>query len=191
MEKKFNHMLNKSYTVTEEDGSERVIWDSRSCAVAVFPYVKDNAGNWYVLANKRGIGCPDFNGYWNCPCGYLDWGEDSKQAAARELYEETGIEINSTQINVCRINTSPSCNHQNVTILHYVILPGTVTDYMPIVNTKHTEKNEVADIRFIRIEDVYMHKFAFNHEHYIPAFYKRFVNIPGWKRFIIKLINKI
>ena len=55
-----------------KDGKE--YWISRSIAVACFVYkiVNDEI---YVLANKRGSGTPDFQGYWYCPCGYLDYDE--------------------------------------------------------------------------------------------------------------------
>ena len=52
----------------------KTYWVSRSVAVAcfVFTTIKDKI---CVLANQRGEGSADFHGYWNAPCGYLDFGE--------------------------------------------------------------------------------------------------------------------
>jgi 8-oxo-dGTP pyrophosphatase MutT (NUDIX family) len=37
-------------------------------------------------------------GIWGCPGGMVDPGEDQLQAAKRELYEETGIDVNNYSI---------------------------------------------------------------------------------------------
>jgi 8-oxo-dGTP pyrophosphatase MutT (NUDIX family) len=71
----------------------KVYWVARNVAVACFVFAPIN-GEWCVLANQRGKGTPDFQGLWNCPCGYLDYNETTKEAAKREVYEETGIKIN-------------------------------------------------------------------------------------------------
>ena len=73
-----------------KDGKE--YWVARNVAVVCFVFAPIN-GEWCVLANQRGKGTPDFQGLWNAPCGYLDYNETTKEAAKREVYEETGIQL--------------------------------------------------------------------------------------------------
>ena len=34
-----------------------------------------------------------YAGAWCIPCGYVEWNEDVRQAAVREMKEETGLEV--------------------------------------------------------------------------------------------------
>lgn len=45
-----------------------------------------------LLLVKRGPNATR-SGLWCIPCGYLDYGEDVKAGAAREVVEETGLEV--------------------------------------------------------------------------------------------------
>lgn len=52
--------------------------------------IQDAAGR--VLMVRRGprhFGA----GLWCLPCGYVEWGEDVREAAAREALEEAGVEV--------------------------------------------------------------------------------------------------
>ena len=84
----------KNYSITIETGEHagETVWVHRSIAVAGFIFCRIN-NEWCVLANQRGEGAPDFQGYWNCPCGYLDFDETLAEACSREIYEETGVNI--------------------------------------------------------------------------------------------------
>lgn len=61
----------------------------RNPGVGVAVLVRDDAGR--VLLVRRG---PEVSrsGAWCIPCGYLDYGEEVREGAARELREETGLE---------------------------------------------------------------------------------------------------
>jgi ADP-ribose pyrophosphatase YjhB (NUDIX family) len=52
--------------------------------------VEDEAGR--ILMIRRGPGATQ-SGLWAIPAGYVDYGEDVREAAARELLEETGLEV--------------------------------------------------------------------------------------------------
>ncbi len=43
-----------------------------------------------ILLGRRALSP---QGAWCIPCGYVEWGEDVRAAAQRELHEETGLEV--------------------------------------------------------------------------------------------------
>ena len=45
-----------------------------------------------VLMGRRAEG-RGLAGLWCIPCGYVEWGEDVREAAQRECLEETGLEV--------------------------------------------------------------------------------------------------
>lgn len=168
--------------------NDKTYWISRSVAVSGFIFGKCKFNNdWYVLANKRGTGCMDYLGYWNCPCGYLDYNENLNQAMIRELYEETGIQLNESDIYPVYINSDPNENRQNVTV-RYI---GIVDDIMSYeLSTEHSEENEIADIRWIPVNVIDAYNWAFNHNLIIREIFNNYINITWYKKFILKLYRK-
>lgn len=47
-----------------------------------------------VLLIRRGA--PPLDGHWSLPGGRIEWGERARDAALRELFEETGVEAELT-----------------------------------------------------------------------------------------------
>lgn len=156
----------KNFKITAvEDGKE--YWISRAVTVSVFLFVKKN-DTVYILANKRGSGTPDFQGYWNCPCGYLDWDENAKQAACREVLEETGYKLSPKMITLHSVITDPSENRQNVCLrfagfVHYKMLKK--------LEMTGGEENEVSDVKLIPYKEIDKYKWAFEHDQIISEIY--------------------
>ena len=138
-------------------------WFSRSMATSLFLFCRDKNGMVHVLASERGKGTPDFQGYWNCTCGYLDFNETTKQGALRELKEETGVVIDEEQLHFIGYEDSPTANHQNVTFRFGAIINDrTIDDF--VFSKKENEKNEVGQIKWIPLNEIDKYDWAFGHK---------------------------
>lgn len=160
----------KNFSITK-DGKE--YWIARNVAVVSFIFTKSN-GEWYILANKRGKGTPDFQGCWNCPCGYLDFDETLTQACARETREECGIIVRPNEFKFVSIEDSPITSGalQNVTARHYAIIENDRE-----IGKKFTggEDNEVDEVTWIPVKNVFSYKWAFNHDYRILEIFENYV----------------
>lgn len=170
---KFNNRPNECVELA--DG--RLVWMSRSIAVSSCLLVICD-GQAYVLVNLRGAGSPDFQGCWNLPCGYLDYDESTAEAARREVWEECGVDV--AQIaeyaviqyfdQPWEIGSKPRDDKQVVGIHHglYANL-----QQLPRVTTAYCEPNEVADVRWLPLDQLNSLTFAFHHEQRIVNFVQR------------------
>lgn len=144
-------------------------WFSRSVAVVAIVVVEDK-GKRYVLASQRGKGTPDKElvGKWNLCCGYLDFDETGVQAAIRETFEETGVDLKGEEMTLLSVNTNPKTDkHQNVTLRYGTLLKGDKSKYEKQFSHKHNEKDEVGDIMFIEEDKLTDYDWAFNHKELI------------------------
>lgn len=145
-----------------------IYYVSRSIAVSIYAFCQDKNGVWTVLANQRGPGAPTSRGLWNVPCGYLDYGESAVEAAARETFEETGVEIPLDKLKMMGVNSEPSRHphaKDNVTIRFAAVLDGTTDDYP--TSAANSEPGEVTDIAWIPFSDIGKYKWAFGMGHKI------------------------
>ena len=52
-----------------------------------------------TLIGRRSQFTETFQGYWSMPCGMIDQNENAKDAAIREVHEETLINLNPQNVN--------------------------------------------------------------------------------------------
>lgn len=142
-----------------------VEWVARNIAALVLVAGYDKNLNRYILANQRGPKTPDpeFRGRWCMPCGYLDYDETIKEAAAREVFEETGVVINPKNLILFYINDNPNEDkRQNVTFRFRYTIKEYIEDIK--LTSKNSEDKEVSDIKWIPIHEINNYKWAFNHD---------------------------
>lgn len=138
----------------------RVYYVSRSIAVSLYCFCQNKQGEWCVLANQRGPGAPSSRGLWNVPCGYLDYGESTEEAAAREAWEETGAKIPVEKLKMQGINSHMLSGAQNVAIRYAAVLDGT-TDQYPL-SYEHCEPGEVTAVGWIPLTQVGRYQWMHN-----------------------------
>lgn len=162
---------------------DREIWVSRSVAVNVAIIVRCKH-KIYVLTGKRGDHTPDFQGYWNVPCGYLDWDENGTEACYREVREETGLHLekfiydNPSPVNMLhmvnpwKVITEPTSNRQNVSLRYGAFI---VADELPELTTKYADEGEVAEVEWFELNDLSdltKKEWAFNHDQLLTEYIK-------------------
>ena len=166
-----NMEKNWSYKITDPNHPKcgTTLWSGRYCAVTgiVMRYIYNpmfGKNDVYVLANLRGPGTPDYQGYWNMPCGFLERNESGEQGVAREIFEECGFEILPGEFDLYGVETDPvKSNNGNVTI-RYI----SIDEVSELPELKYTningEDGEVESVKWIHIDDVENYKWAFGHK---------------------------
>lgn len=176
----------------------KTYWYSRSvaCSMYLFVYVRCTH-EWYILVSQRGPGCPNNVGKWNVPGGYLDFGETLEECARRECWEETGVDYNG-KLTLASISTNPNSISQNVICSYYGEMEVERKDDLTCLFSKsHCEPDEVENIALWSVSDLillpntYHSKIAFGHDIMIKEIFKKRVQIPDWKWWLIEKIEKL
>lgn len=169
----------KNFKITaKEDNNE--YWISRAVAVVGVVVGMKNGNISSFLVSQRGPGCPDFVGSWACTCGYLDWDETAEEGVVRELYEELGIEVPISKVNLWKVITDPKKDARQNVILRFIIpIEQDKLEEMVEISKKAIissesrggESDEVSDIRLISVTDIPNYTWAFNHDDVILEAY--------------------
>lgn len=148
--------------------TEQEYWVSRSVAAVVLLTAFDSQDNQFVLAVKRGQKTPDpeFIGARCLPCGYLDYDETIREAAARELFEETGIKINPSDLCQVLIDDNPNNDKRQNVVFYYIIsiTKLLVETLNRLITSEYAEKDEVDFAEFIPVKQIDDYKWAFGHD---------------------------
>ncbi len=176
----FNNTHNKVYQT--DDGDK---WHSRACAVVAHVWIKyvklDQSIEYFVLVGKRGTG-GDNIGKLNVPCGYMDWDENLTQATRRELYEETGFDIQdylsaSLRTSIKQpwyVKTDPDENRQNISMHTGILLELDEQNFeLPTLSLDNMEDDEVEWVKWLSLDEIINTKsddWAFKHRERILKF---------------------
>ena len=172
-------MSKENFRVTaKEDGKE--YWISRALTVVgcIFTITKERELRF--LFEIRGKGCPDNVGKLAFPCGYLNWDETLEQALRREIYEETGLSLDKSDIFQWKIIDDPTKDaRQNVSV-RFAVYCRDLEEQLPNLleaikssESRGGESEEVADLMLLGIDDINKisdDDFAFNHKQVVAEF---------------------
>lgn len=170
-DRKVEKLATKNQPCYDKDGN-MIGWYSRSVAASLFAFCQNKDGELCVLASKRGSGSADFQGRWNCPCGYVDFNETTGEAAIRETFEETGVKFLLSQIKFFDFDDLPCANRQNITF-HYManICDKKCEDFA--FSKKNNEKNEVDEIEWLPVSQISSRTWAFDHDKIIAKILRK------------------
>ena len=123
----FNDIYDKDRNLTGRVHRRGSRWKANEYGLVVCVWVYDGAGN--LLLTRRAPG-KSFEGTWENSGGAAQAGESSRQAIARELFEETGIRAEEWEFELLGSDLDHNthfdfyCLKRNTPIEEIVLLPG-------------------------------------------------------------------
>ena len=150
----------------------RTMWLSRATSVvAVIIAIESSTERRYFAIHRRGSATPDHRGKWSLCCGYLDWNESLSQAAARETFQEIGLNLYDLERKgYCTIPDQPYFvqsdpdldTRQNISarFLFELRVPA-----LPTLSVDHAEVGESEEPQWVELTERNLAErtFAFNH----------------------------
>jgi len=164
----------------------KVYWISRAMAVCgIIACIRPEDEKLFFLVEKRGPGCPDFVGFYACPCGYLGWGETRLDAIIREIKEETGLDVEPVRDDIYEWMTEdrPEENaRQNVTTRYVVPADyDLVKEYLDSgadlnSEARGGEAEEVSELVLVGEDEIDNYSWAWNHGELLKMLVKSYNN---------------
>lgn len=185
---------NYSYTIQEGPHKGETLWSgcySATCGITILRVRRFlRRSKYYVLANKRGKGTPDFKHMWNLPCGFIEPSESGPECVRREILEECGIDIPAELFVFLETDTRPETRNKGHITLRYLAITdkntkGIDTSHFDEIGTTGGEVDEVEERKWIDIDKVREYEWAFNH-----AFVLERISQGLKNRKLIKFYNK-
>ena len=129
----WNDIYDKDRNLTGRLHRRGSAWQPGEYGVVVCVWVYDGFG--HVLLTRRAKG-KSFAGTWENSGGAVKAGETSRDAIARELFEETGIRVNPEEFELLDTDRDRNmfydhyCVRRRVPLQEIVLLPGETDDCM-------------------------------------------------------------
>jgi 8-oxo-dGTP pyrophosphatase MutT (NUDIX family) len=123
----FNDIYDENRNLTGKVDKRGTSWAAGEYGVVVCVWVYDGAGRFLLTRRAKG---KSFAGTWENSGGAAQAGENSRQAIARELFEETGIRAEEEEFELLDSERDRNtfydfyCLKRQVSIREIVLLPG-------------------------------------------------------------------
>ena len=97
-----------------------------------------------------------------CSLWVFDFDETTAQAAMREVYEETGVQLDNVKF--WGFEDSPNANLQNITFRYYSVIENPQPSLVSVsTGDRGGEENEVSAVAWMPIHNLRNFEWAFNH----------------------------
>ena len=129
----FNDIYDENRCLTGKVHRRGTAWKPGEYGLVVCVWVYDGRG--HLLLTRRAAG-KSFAGTWENSGGAAQAGETSRQAIARELFEETGIQAEEAEFELMESGQDRNtfydfyCLKRQVSLRDIVLLPGETDDVM-------------------------------------------------------------
>jgi 8-oxo-dGTP pyrophosphatase MutT (NUDIX family) len=169
--------------ITTTDG--RKLYNSRSVAVTGCIGARYNNKIHFIIEKRGNAEGLDNPGKWCLPCGYLDWNESGPDAIKREVWEEVGLDIDvlDTKYQVVVkydymsqpwwVKTEPDENRQNISLRYARVYNIEIGELPKLTPNNDCMPNEVADAKWITLDEIDNYEFVFNHKNVLIQFFTK------------------